>query len=82
MTINLLTRVLVPFITGLLSFAAHAEEEKPAAWSADLGMGFVKTTGNTKTTTVKGDIEAVNEIKKIAPHSERRGAEYFRWLPR
>jgi hypothetical protein len=64
MTINLLTRELVPVITGLLSFASPAEEEKPVAWSAELGLDYVKTTGNTETTMVKGGIEAVNEIKK------------------
>ncbi|MCI0506549.1 MAG: DUF481 domain-containing protein [Gammaproteobacteria bacterium] len=64
MTLNLSTHMFIPFVTGFLSFASNAEEEKPSTWIADLGLGYVKTTGNTETTTVKGDIEAIKEIEK------------------
>ena len=50
---------------------SHAEEIKPAdetpkpkTWIADLGLGYVKTTGNTETTTIKGDAKAVKEVEK------------------
>jgi len=58
-------------IVSIFSFSAHAEEAKPTSenpkstsWIADLGLGYVKTTGNSNTTTFKGDLKAVKEVEK------------------
>ncbi|WP_455209453.1 DUF481 domain-containing protein [Kaarinaea lacus] len=63
--------IFVPLVTVIFSSSSNAEETKPAdektkptTWSADLGLGYVKTTGNTETTTIKGDVKAVKEVEK------------------
>jgi len=67
-------RALALLVSSILSFSAYAEEAnpapadgespKPTTWIADLGLGYVKTTGNTNTTTFKGDLKAVKEVEK------------------
>ncbi|WP_455223446.1 DUF481 domain-containing protein [Kaarinaea lacus] len=71
MKINLLTYSFILLSLSIFSFGSHAEETKtdsdnpkPTTWIADLALGYVKTTGNTETTTIKGDVKAVKEVEK------------------
>lgn len=41
-----------------------ATAAKPSTWSAEIGVGYVKTSGNTDTESLKGDIKAAKEINK------------------
>jgi putative salt-induced outer membrane protein len=41
-----------------------AAPAKPSTWSAEIGVGYVKTSGNTDTESLKGDIKAAKEIDK------------------
>ncbi|MGD8568118.1 MAG: DUF481 domain-containing protein [Gammaproteobacteria bacterium] len=43
---------------------AAATTAKPSTWSAEIGVGYVKTSGNTDTESLKGDIKAAREINK------------------
>ena len=40
------------------------KEKKPTTWRADIGLGYVRTTGNTDTQSVKGKLDAVKEVEK------------------
>lgn len=71
MKLNLSSRIFAFLMISTLPFGSQAEDAKPAAdnpkpttWIADLGLGYVKTTGNTETTTIKGDVKAVKEVEK------------------
>ena len=52
--------------TFLVVLPAHAaeEEKKPTTWRADIGFGYVNTSGNTETQTIKGEIDAIKEVEK------------------
>jgi putative salt-induced outer membrane protein len=57
---------------GILATNASAQQnpdeavktKKIAAWTADIGVGYVRTTGNTETESLKGDVKAVKEKNK------------------
>jgi len=52
-------------LTFVVSPSQAAEEEKPpTTWRADIGLGYVRTTGNTDTQTIKGKLDAVKEVEK------------------
>ena len=66
-------RQLLTGICGLLlAMSCQAETDKttkaadapPAGWTAEIGLGYVRTSGNTNTESVKGNAKAVNEIEK------------------
>ncbi|WP_455220175.1 DUF481 domain-containing protein, partial [Kaarinaea lacus] len=63
---NLKTALAICSTLTLLVSASHAaeEEKKPTTWRADIGLGYVRTTGNTDTQTIKGKVDAVKEVEK------------------
>ena len=57
-----LVRITATLFTGLLLSVAHAEEPtKTSSWTGEIELGFVKTTGNTKTESTK---VAAKEVEK------------------
>jgi putative salt-induced outer membrane protein len=64
---------IIMFFSGLfLATSSHADtgsasnptEATPTGWTAEIGLGYVRTSGNTNTTSTKGNAKAVNEIDK------------------
>ena len=64
--------VLAGVATGLVTGNVNAEQtpqagnnpERIITWTAEVGLGYVKTSGNTETESLKGDIKAVKEKDK------------------
>lgn len=44
--------------------AAKDADTPPEGWTAEIGLGYVRTSGNTNTESIKGNAKAVNEIEK------------------
>jgi len=51
---------------GLLNSQAFAADlpESPPAWKTEVGLGYVKTTGNTRTESIKGTAKTVHELQQ------------------
>lgn len=68
---TLVTRI-TGIIAGMLLSGVSAAQTAPvdtvdkpvSTWRAEIGIGYVKTTGNTDTESLKGDIKAVKEHDK------------------
>lgn len=66
------TRIFTVICGLLLALSSHAETSAPAkaadsppeGWTAEIGLGYVRTSGNTNTESIKGTAKAVNEIEK------------------
>lgn len=61
------TSVLIAsLLAPLASFAEteKATEDKPKGWTAEIGLGYVRTSGNTNTESTKGNAKAVKEVEK------------------
>jgi len=63
---NLKSKLAACVTLAFVVSPSHAaeEEKKPTTWRADIGLGYVRTTGNTDTQTIKGKLDAVKEVEK------------------
>lgn len=52
------------FVISASQAAEEKKEEKPTTWRADIGFGYVNTSGNTDTQTIKGEVDAIKEVEK------------------
>ena len=64
MKLNFVPATLI-VLTCLITTTLRAEDAPPPkTWIVDLSLGYVRTTGNTDTQTLKGDVKAVREVEK------------------
>jgi len=69
-SLKLLTVVSSPILTLISPVYAESEatekapEVKDGSWAIEIGLGYVRTSGNTNTETIKGNAKGVSEYEK------------------